>query len=309
MLRSQPYPLTITIVLLLLTNACGTGKAPDKTSSAAETSSETAPPYPLPAPRPAAAPSSPKPAEAFPPSPVLESRAGPTERLVIHTPTAHPHKPNQNKVVARAEVPVADTADTLRNYSVLAATVPLITDAGPLHKLTVWIGSQEKSAKKQKTFAAGLTVAETPFNSPTSNSARITPKSTIPGVKFDPEKICSNIDLQGDGSSKDFYWQLPSTTPNTTFEVGAEVGLYGSTDCSGTATDNDPKSVAIRVALVQESGLTRFFKQILSATEKGFLDFWGKFVAIFFALLLFLVRKKLFAWCGFKQDKENGKSE
>jgi hypothetical protein len=317
-LRSKPPVLLATLLLIALASGCSS-----HLPSAGERG-PTAAPFPSPAPKPISSPPPPPPPpirpgasapsdngeETYPPSPVLEPRAGPKERPVIyvrdHSGGKAAHSTKNTDVALAEETP---PEEDLKQYSVIAATDPLITNAVPLHKLTVWIGSQAKSVEKQKTFAAGLSVAETSFASPTSSSARITPKSTIPGIKFDPATVCSRIDLKGNGTSKDFYWQLPSGTPNAEFEVGAEVRLFSATDCTGPATDNDPKSVAVKVALKTESAFSQFLKQLLSTTEKGFFDFWGKFVALFFALLLFLVRKKFFAWFGFKQDKEADKTD
>jgi hypothetical protein len=85
-----------------------------------------------------------------------------------------------------------------------------------------------------------------------------------------------------------------------TFEVGADVRLYESADCSGTPV---PRSLAnLNVKVVVDSGklVERGAGELLQVAWEKFLEFWGYLLAAIFGLLLFLFKGRLAKLFGYQ---------
>ncbi|HEX5314705.1 MAG TPA: hypothetical protein VFX38_07375 [Gammaproteobacteria bacterium] len=82
------------------------------------------------------------------------------------------------------------------------------------------------------------------------------------------------------------------------YQINAHVLLYPQRDCVGTPSSqpSEPATVTVHV----KSGARKNWNQLAAITWTEFKKFWGALVALVFALVLFLIRKRLAKWFGFK---------
>lgn len=205
-------------------------------------------------------------------------------------PTAGAHAPKKKYQAALA--PSAD----LDKYSVTVSATQQIQIPGPPGELSVCIGVSGEASCIQQPDQAGMATATEALGA-TGNTAKVTPYTL--GIDVDPkESVCEKI--VPSGSEVRF-----TLTPikSGTFTVGADVALYDSADCSGAPVPKSAKSVAVNVSVNKTNVIKGGLQQLWKSTWNQFLTFWGTLVGIIFALILFLIRKKLYKWFGFK-DKQ-----
>ena len=138
-----------------------------------------------------------------------------------------------------------------------------------------------------------ITEAETTLPA-VGESATVAPYA--PSFDVDPaETQC--IKIHPTGSEVRF-----TLTPKKagTFEVGANVFLFNSPDCSGAPVPKTPASLSVTVQVDQKEMLRGMGKELWDVFWAKLLEFWGALLALVFALFLFLIRGKLKKWFGFK---------
>ena len=180
----------------------------------------------------------------------------------------------------------------LENYSVTVSANKQLEIPGPPGELRVWIGISSNAPGVQP----GMT-AKTKELGAVGETARVTPFSL--GIDVEPKvSICEKIDPSG---SEVRFKLIPSKTG--VFIVGANVELYDSGDCSGIPVPKSAKSVEVKVTVDEFNVIKQAIFELVETAWKAFLTFWDKFLLLIFALLLFLIRKKLLKWFRFKADK------
>lgn len=176
----------------------------------------------------------------------------------------------------------------LERYKVKLSADAQIQKPGPPGVLSVWIGDPSLTpASRAGTTSVDTTIAAV------GETAKVTPFA--PMFIIEPaEYACIKIDPTG--SEARF-----SLTPKEsgTYEVGATVALYETADCSGPPVPKPVTSLKVNVVVNAGGVVTGYVMQLWEKLWSGFLDFWGWVVATFFALLMFLIRKKLKKWFGF----------
>lgn len=181
----------------------------------------------------------------------------------------------------------------LENYSVKVSATEKLVIPGPPGELNVWIGISSKAPENQPGMVAGTKPLEA-----VGETAKVTPFTL--GIDVEPEvSKCEKIDPSGSEVS---FKLLPTVTGN--FKVGASVALYDSNDCSGVPVPKSAKSVTVKVSVDEARAVSGAFFSLLKSTWEAFLDFWDKFLILIFALLLYLIRKKLYKLFGFKSDEQ-----
>lgn len=189
--------------------------------------------------------------------------------------------------------PGSGSGNDLDSYSVIVAADSEIAIPGPPGEMTVWIGSQ--TAEPQ--FAPDKRVGQKDIPA-LSDTAKVTPYT--PGIEVEPkESICEKVVPSG---SEVRFQLLPSTTG--TFKIGADVALYPSEDCTGTPIPKTTASVKVKVVVNTLKKIEQGRDEIVAETWQGILGFWKEFIGLIAAVLLFLVRKKLYKWFGYNPDKE-----
>jgi len=197
--------------------------------------------------------------------------------------------PVRRRYVMASQAGSNNKIENLESYSVVVSADKEIRIPGPPGEMRVWIGSPTH----KPTTAAGMHSGETVIPA-LSNTAKITPFA--PGMEVVPkESVCERIDPTG----SEVRFQLKPATKGT-YKVGADVALYVSSNCSGLPIPKATSTIQVEVSVNTMAKIEQHGVEIAAETWKGFLAFWGKVVALIFALLLFLIRKRLFQWFGFK---------
>lgn len=182
-----------------------------------------------------------------------------------------------------------NTIEKLKDYAVVVAADKRINIPGPPGEMRVWIGTPHFRPATAEGMRSGETIIPA-----LSDTAKITPFT--PGIEVVPkESICEKIDPTG----SEVRFQLKPLTKGT-FRVGADVALYASNDCSGRPIPKTTSTVEVEVAVDVIAKIEQHGDEVAGETWKAFLAFWGKVVALLFALLLFLLRRHLYRWFGFK---------
>jgi hypothetical protein len=189
---------------------------------------------------------------------------------------------------AMASTAAGNGASPLEKYKVELGVTNEIFRPGPPGQLEVWIsdpsfsaGFTEDMATAEKTIAALA-----PF-------ARVTPEA--PDFEVNPKQsICIKIDPTG---SKVHFDITPKHTG--TFNVGASVLLYETNDCTGAPVPKSAADLEVEVKVNPQGWLKYYLLQLWDVLWEGVLNFWGWLVATIFALLGFLIRKKIKKRFGF----------
>lgn len=258
-------------------------------------------PAPAPAPKPA------PPVPAAPPSkakpviaPVIEVYRGGAPGAPNDTEPARkkklvPHpkhlqqvgdETNKSSRVADKATLIVDESASLNKYAVRVQatenmTLDLNKSAQSAGVLRVWIGQPGYEPPTAKGMSAASGILETVTK---AESAMITPDFSDP-LAFDAEPKESKCqDVEPRRSEVTF---AITQKKDGDYKVGAKVELFKSVDCTGSAITRTAEPIAVKVS-VSISKLP-FYQEIWNA----FMNFFKEFLAICFALLLFLFRKKL----------------
>lgn len=294
-IKSQRISYILIISLFALASCSGGGKHAEEATALAESYPEYA--------EEAAAPT-----EIY--SEYAEEAAAPAERYLVYARVAAyraeiyseyaeesaAHDSN-SEYAEEAAILIPDltflTAITRRidEYSVILGADKKIKIPGMPGELRVWIGSPsytpyfpERMIKDKTTVPA------------VGESAKVQPFA--PAFKIDPpETQCLRIHPSG---SEVRFKLIPNK--KGTFEVGADVYLYNSTDCSGAPIPKTASTLKVLVEVDQKEILIRKVNELLSVSWEKFMEFWAALVAIVLGLILFLIRGKLKKWLGYGNE-------
>jgi hypothetical protein len=190
------------------------------------------------------------------------------------------------------ELPTANTGVPVSNfesYSVSVSADAELEIPGKPGILKVWIGETDNTPKPEPGKHHNVVKFGT-----TGQTARVEPHA--PGMKVEPvESLCEKIDPSG----SEVEFQI-SPIESGDYEVGATVKLYASDDCTGAPVPKSTKSVEVKVKVSKAAVAKDALMDLLESTWKAFLSFWDKLLVLVFALFLFLIRKRLYQWFGFK---------
>ncbi len=179
----------------------------------------------------------------------------------------------------------------LENYSVQVSADKQLFIPAPAGEMKVWIGI----AKNAPAPDEGMNTITESLNA-VGETAKITPFTKGIDVEVVPnESVCIKIDPTG---SEVRFKLIPKHAG--TFVVSADINLYDSNDCSGAPVPKTAKKISVEVRVNKNTVVTNALSELGTTAWKAFLDFWDKLLIIFFSLLLFLLRKKLFKWFRFK---------
>jgi len=209
------------------------------------------------------------------------------ERLSPNTPgRATPREgvgaaPNAGSPTGTPPTVLAEADRKPEEYKVVLFADKTIAMPGPPGGLTVWIGFPQFNPEIPKNTVTEH--GQLPALGATANIIPFAPAFTV-----EPQDT-KCIQIVPSGSQVSF-----TLTPKEagTFEVGAEVDLYPSDNCTGTRIPKGTTYVEVQV-VVEHSG------PFLRAFWKALLKFWIAILALFFAVVLYLIRKQLKKWIGY----------
>jgi hypothetical protein len=206
-------------------------------------------------------------------------------------------QPKPNDLKAREEwiAPLPPEAGVsmspLEYYRVVVSGSKLLQLPGNKGLLNVWIGDEyfQPAADETMNIADSNIIAVGEYalveaNAPDFEVSPVTSKCLL---------------LHPSGVNAKFYL---TALKAGNFEVSATVNLFNTQDCSGPAipkTANTLKvNVAVNQTLLDEQRRQSFVDIFWAKTT----EFWAALLALFFGLILFLVRKQLKRLFGFDKD-------
>jgi hypothetical protein len=179
--------------------------------------------------------------------------------------------------------------EMLESYKVNLAVDARLKLPGSPGEIIVWIGDPQYQAA----LHPGMETDET-----TVPAVGETAEVEVYAPDFDYQPAAPQcIRIHPRGSEVRFkIWPRESGT----FEVGADVRLYGTDDCTGPPV---PRALAnLEVEVLVDSGklVERGAGELLQVAWEKFLEFWGYLLAVVFGLLLFLFKGRLARLFGYK---------
>lgn len=177
-------------------------------------------------------------------------------------------------------------------YKVELGADALMKIPGIPGELRVWIGvpDYESNFPENMSQASGTLPA-------VGKTARVAPFA--PGFVVEPkESICMKIHPRG----SEVRFKLTPTKKGI-FKVGADVYLFDSDDCSGTPIPKAAATLRVEVVVDTFKVIQEHTKKLWEVFWEKLLDFWGAVIALFFAVLLFLIRGRLKKLFGYEDDR------
>lgn len=192
---------------------------------------------------------------------------------------------------ANAESAAVQRPNRIAQYRVVLAADETIRIPGTPGELRVWIGGEDY----QPRFADDMVEDETAVPA-VGESATVQPFA--PGFEIEPQATqCIRIHPSG---SEVRFRLVPIQQGE--FEVGADVFFFDSMDCTGSPIPKTAATLKVVVEVDSQKILMGKASQLWNILWEKFIDFWTALVAIFFGVLLFLVRGRLKKWFGYKGD-------
>lgn len=180
--------------------------------------------------------------------------------------------------------------DTSRfdEYRMVLGVDETIIIPGPPGELRVWIGSPEHEPdfpeRMTRDEASVPAVGESATVEPFAPAFEISPAQTqCIGIHPTGSEVRFKLTPQEQGS----------------FEVGANVYLYASADCSGTPIPKTAATLKVQVEVDNRKVFIEKMRELWHVLWQKFVEFWGALLAVFFGLVLFLIRGRLKRWFGY----------
>jgi len=178
-------------------------------------------------------------------------------------------------------------------YKVQLGVDALMKIPGVPGELRVWIGAPEYAPE----FREGMKKAAGSLPK-VGETAKVT--VFAPAFEVEPrESICMRLHPTG----AEVRFMLRPTRKGV-FNVSADVNLYGSDDCSGAPVPKAVETLQVTVKVDAGEVVGERAGEMWEVFWGKFLDFWGAVVALFFGLILFLLRGKLKKIFGFGGGKK-----
>ncbi len=235
-----------------------------------------------------------------PPKPVAEMKPEPKPELKPE-PLLSPPPPLQPPPVTfipAVKAPKLSNAKKYKEYKAVLGADSVITMSeppGPPGRLRVWIGIPDYKPNFPENMVQATGTLPT-----VGVTAKITPDA--PAFKVEPkESDC--IQIHPTGSEVGFR-----LTPieEGIFDVGADVQLYDSSDCSGTPIPKATTTLQVKVIVDHKKEEKKKEEEHQKKFWEIFWDevfkFWKALLVLFFAVIIFLMRKQLKKWVGFGND-------
>ena len=227
----------------------------------------------------------------------------PEEDPATTTPPPAPQETNTRpaRTSGPAAEPVAGPEDPAPRPALNADDYKVVLDVTEkiqLHhtgSLKVWIGLESRVPEQQEGKARGeISVLAEEVGS----FARITPYA--PEFTFEPAEP-QRMRIAPGGSSVIF-----ALTPEKegTYEIGAKIELFDNEECIGVGIPKTTENVSVMVVVNSKEVVKSHVGQLGTVVWDNFVRFWGAFVALVFAALLFVIRKFVHKKTGYSDGKD-----
>jgi len=192
-----------------------------------------------------------------------------------------------------ASFPDIDPDLEFDEYAVKLGVDEVMKMPGPVGVMRLWIGALEYAPE----FSEGMSEAVGSLPK-VGETAKV--RAVAPDFEVEPiDSIC--IKLHPTGTDAVFVLRPKKKGE---FKVSAVVELYESGDCTGVAIPKAVETLRVRVVVDTGEVVGEHAGELWNIFWEKFLDFWGAIVALFFGLILFLLRGKLKKIFGFSGDKD-----
>ncbi len=189
--------------------------------------------------------------------------------------------------------PASLPAIAFDEYAVKLGVDEVMKMPGPAGIMRLWIGAPEYTPE----FREGMSEAVGSLPK-VGETAKV--KAFAPDFDVEPkDSICLKLHPTG----TDALFELRPKKKGD-FKVSAVVELFSSGDCSGAAIPKAVKTLSVSVVVDTGKKIEEGASQMGGIFWEKFLDFWGAIVALFFGLILFLLRGKLKKIFGFSSGKD-----
>lgn len=189
-------------------------------------------------------------------------------------------------VVESATSSTEGTKSTNLYAAKIFATEKIMKYLGPIKfsgELIVWVGLHGHEPKDKQDMVSKS--SELPLTDTKAVSAKITPRDFSSAFDVKPRNsTCQKVEPRG---TEVPFTITPKTNIDGDYRIGAEVELYGEAGCKGDVVTRTAEPITVTVSV----GIP--WQELWDAIWTAFVKFFNEFLAISFALLLFLFRTKL----------------
>lgn len=161
---------------------------------------------------------------------------------------------------------------------------------GQTGTLRVWIGA----AALEKAFNPRLARAETTFPANVGQFAKITPYAPDFDIS-ESEVTCVKIDRSG----AEVKYSITAKKTGK-LNVSATVHLFNGDNCDGIPTPKSVETISVEVKVDGKEIVTGKLGEMFTVFWDSFMSFWGALVALVFAALLYVIRKKMKSKTGYE---------
>lgn len=161
---------------------------------------------------------------------------------------------------------------------------------GQTGTLRIWIGA----AALEKAFNPRLARAETTFPASVGQFAKITPYAPDFEIS-DSEVTCVKIDRSG----AEVKYSITAKKTGK-LNVSATVHLFNGDNCDGIPTPKSVETISVEVKVDGKEIVTGKLGEMFAVFWDSFMSFWGALVALVFAALLYVIRKKMKSKTGYE---------
>lgn len=146
-------------------------------------------------------------------------------------------------------------------------------------------------------FSQGMVQDESTIPASIGQYAKITPFA--PDFEVSPtEKACVKIHPSG---SEVLFSIKPKKTGS--LKVSASIELFDNVDCTGASVPKTAATLSVHVVVDKKQRFHKRLQELWAVVWSGFLSFWGALITLLFAVLLFLIRRKLKRKTGYDDKK------
>lgn len=185
----------------------------------------------------------------------------------------------------------AENTNRINEYSVVLGADEIIKTPGIPGELRVWIGN----TSYKPDFPDHMIQDDTTVPA-VGESATVQPFA--PAFKIDPaETQCLRIHPSG----SEVRFKLTPLKQGT-HDVGANVYLFDSIDCSGAPIPKTASTLKVLVEVDQKEIFSEKVNELWSVLWEKFVEFWAALAAVIFGVILFLIRGKLKKVVGYKDN-------
>ncbi|WP_452229457.1 hypothetical protein [Lacinutrix sp. MEBiC02404] len=152
--------------------------------------------------------------------------------------------------------------------------------------MQVWIGA----SKIKPFFSDGMVQDETTVPSNIGSYAKITPVASDSDfeIVYLTDEKCYKIHPSG----SDVRFLLKPKRAGT-YKVSANVEIFRDSNCSGEFVPKTSKTLSVIVAVDIKKDISTRIQVLLDIIWEKFLTFWGALIAFIFAVLFFLIKRRI----------------